>query len=562
MPKKWQVPHRMIGTTSSAVSFAFDKLDLDEGNKKAAVTGLFGCTALIVISEKGMWFGHLWEDGAFMNDDPNTPLFAERVLDPIVTQEKEKAGKGNPERDAPQMPALFPLGAKGGILAMDTKPHIFISTPEERDSEDLLYPTQINRLVKLLTDQEGNYPSGPWNGIGVTIRGYKKPIPVDKDNDGTAQFALTAKSKALVEYTNDIWEDDLGPEDPTQPAANPQQAMWRVFLEENKFEEKWDARDEQKLSPDESCPINQKRADGKKCSRPSGSASASDIGNTPFSKSTSSGVTTTKSGFISITTSRITTSTSKTPLTSKPSPSPTSKPTSDGEPFCLHGASPHGEREPKSYCMCGPEKDLYYSVASGKSDPCPYTATGGPTITWSTPKAADPTPPPPPPKAYKTGICGIHIRESATGGDSGDSLSMEAEIKDDSGKSLVKHSNDQFSWGGTITIPKSDSKLDDDVKITFSKTSKSRLRKRIGLGDAGPIFIPNWSYESRLVEIEIGGTKWDTTVNDENKYPYFKVGGWDRNGSPPVSIYLMEWTGDIEANLKLQHRDMDAAWKC
>jgi len=554
MPVRWQVLHRMIGSTSSAVSFAFDKNGLDEGTKRSSVTGLFGCTALIVISQRGMWFGHLWEDGAFMNDDPNTPLFAQRVLDPIVTQERENAGKDKPKRDAVNMPALFPLGAAGGILAPDSNPRIFISTPEEADSKDLLYPSQINRIVKLLTGQEGSYPAGPWPGVKVMIRGYKKPQIVNENDDGTGRFTLLAKSKALVEYTNDIWENDLGPEDPNQADSNPQTAMWRVFLEEDIFEEKWNARNEQSLNPDQACSLNQKRADGKKCSGSSENISGSGGGKPSGGGSgwlgdIASKITTRKSGFVSITTSRTPAKPSSISVTSKstltPFPEPT--PTTPATPFCYHGASPRGTRLPNRYCMCGPKGDIYYSVVTGGSNPCPYTATPGPTITWTTPNAAEPTPtkapeiapeaPAPPPKAYKTGICGIHIRESATGGDRGDSVAMEAEITDGAGNSLVKHSNKQFSWGDTITISKSDSKLDDDVKITFSKSSESKLKKRIGLGDSshGQIYRPNFSYESRLVEIEIGGTRWDSSMTDGNKVPRFAVGGWDRNGAPPVS---------------------------
>ena len=52
-----------------------------------------------------------------------------------------------------------------------------------------------------------------------------------------------------------------------------------------------------------------------------------------------------------------------------------------------------------------------------------------------------------------------------------DSLKMEATIKDGAGNLLTKKTNDQFSWGTKITISKSDSKLDNDVEITFSKSA-------------------------------------------------------------------------------------------
>lgn len=52
-------------------------------------------------------------------------------------------------------------------------------------------------------------------------------------------------------------------------------------------------------------------------------------------------------------------------------------------PWCEHGADPDSHRLPASYCMCGPNGGIYYSVAVG-SEPCPYTAAPGPTVTWTT----------------------------------------------------------------------------------------------------------------------------------------------------------------------------------
>ena len=90
--------------------------------------------------------------------------------------------------------------------------------------------------------------------------------------------------------------------------------------------------------------------------------------------------------------------------------SPFSKETST--PFCLHGADPHGTRLPANYCMCGPNGKLYYSAVTG-SNPCPYTTTPGPTVTWSdTPgpsitqmpsgnPSSTPIPPLPNPLVYK-----------------------------------------------------------------------------------------------------------------------------------------------------------------
>jgi hypothetical protein len=126
----------------------------------------------------------------------------------------------------------------------------------------------------------------------------------------------------------------------------------------------------------------------------------------------------------------------------------------------------------------------------------------------------------------------MHIHESATGGSPADPLSADIEVKDGGGNTIGKASNPQFPWGTTIIIHKEDTKLDDDLLVIFSKTTP-KLRTRICCGDFTP--PPNFSYEKRLIEVQIGQTTWDSSVTDQSKTPHFNVGGWDRNGAPPVS---------------------------
>jgi hypothetical protein len=65
-------------------------------------------------------------------------------------------------------------------------------------------------------------------------------------------------------------------------------------------------------------------------------------------------------------------------------------------PFCVYGASPHGDRIPSEYCNCGDddiEKTIILSVASSTTSPysaCPYTTDNGPTVTFES--KSTPTP--------------------------------------------------------------------------------------------------------------------------------------------------------------------------
>jgi hypothetical protein len=72
--------------------------------------------------------------------------------------------------------------------------------------------------------------------------------------------------------------------------------------------------------------------------------------------------------------------------------SPSGQPSNpSGEPWCLNGADPDGNRVPNDWCGCGDNYASTYSTTAGPN-PCPYTVAPGPTITFSQSISADPTP--------------------------------------------------------------------------------------------------------------------------------------------------------------------------
>lgn len=71
-----------------------------------------------------------------------------------------------------------------------------------------------------------------WPGIKPVVREYLKPTSEDEEKHFTSQ----AYSKALIEYDNDQ-ESSYGEE----PNEN-QQAIYRVWLEDQMFEHHWDAK--------------------------------------------------------------------------------------------------------------------------------------------------------------------------------------------------------------------------------------------------------------------------------------------------------------------------------
>lgn len=125
------------------------------------------------------------------------------------------------------MPGAFPLAKGSGILSASSNVQIFISTPKSPADGKELYGTRVDKIVDLLIGQ-----GKPWAGITPTRRGYLKPTS-ERELD---QFALRANSKVLIEYSNNQ-EATFGQEQKPN-----QQAIYRVWLEQQMFEHQWDAK--------------------------------------------------------------------------------------------------------------------------------------------------------------------------------------------------------------------------------------------------------------------------------------------------------------------------------
>lgn len=235
-----ELDHKQTGRLSSALTKPFEKKPM-----RLYVAGLFGCTSVVIISEMGVWFSHHWEAPSFEGDDAR---FEREVLSTIRD--------GDPD-DLTRMPGPFPLAQGGGILDPKSNVQIFISTPKNPEDGREIFETRVDKIVDLLTG-EGT----PWAGITPTRRGYLKPTN-ERERD---QFAKRANSKVLIEY-------DSNQEAPGEEPKPNQQAIYRVWLEQQNFEHQWDAiADVQK---DAACSNpNRKRQDEGSCTQPAASSGA------------------------------------------------------------------------------------------------------------------------------------------------------------------------------------------------------------------------------------------------------------------------------------------------
>ena len=193
--------HRTTGLRSSAMTRKFEKTA-----RRVYVSGLVGCTSVVIISEMGVWFSHHWEQEQFLADDTT---FQQEVLGTIES--------GDP-LSFTAMPGAFSLADGDGILNPKYNVQIFISTPKNRDTGTEMFETRVDKIVDLLTGA-----GRPWAGIQPTRRGYLKPRP---NTDDERNFQKRANSKVLIEYDNNQ-EAAFGEE----PKAK-QQAIYRVWLEQ------------------------------------------------------------------------------------------------------------------------------------------------------------------------------------------------------------------------------------------------------------------------------------------------------------------------------------------
>lgn len=285
--KSIPVEHRHNGRSSARFS------DFETTPSYMMVMGLFGCTSITVASEKGAWMSHHWESPGFGSGTTDA-TFKTNILDAIETQEMFKLfGKRPPQyQPATSMPALFPLLAAGQKLGPETNRQVFIMTPQAPGNPDeYLYKDRVQLILDLLFGD-----GQPLAGITPTIRKYEKFVGTDEERN---DLDYTSTGKVMLQYDN---------KQAAASGSTGQQAMYRLWMEDEHHDHSWAATDEQTGS----CPLNQRKRDGS-CSRPS--LSAFEGGNGPTSTDTS-GVTSTGMQSVSSSTGTVSTSSNSTQTSS------------------------------------------------------------------------------------------------------------------------------------------------------------------------------------------------------------------------------------------------------
>ncbi|KAL9080028.1 MAG: hypothetical protein Q9157_001111, partial [Trypethelium eluteriae] len=159
-------------TTTSAVEF-------DEVNARSAfgAKGLTGCTAVLIVSTRGIFGAHIWEFPTFVNSGGR-----ERPDDFFIQEGVDVLFNGSPEEGAGETDiGLDLLTIEGEMMMHGTNPRMFILTPFSNDQDReggiqtvLRYDRQVNLLAERLQQEEGWVPR---------IVGYTRRRLIDTTGD-------------------------------------------------------------------------------------------------------------------------------------------------------------------------------------------------------------------------------------------------------------------------------------------------------------------------------------------------------------------------------------------
>jgi hypothetical protein len=141
----------------------------------AGVKGVYGCTGLIIASDRGAFISHIWEAPGFRllpanaatpPPPPFTPgVFAAGIMSVLRTG--RNVGNNAPAFFSSQgLDTLIGTAAQPGPLNPIFRPRIFIITPFIQGSHNFLYAAQVDELGRQLSQLLG--------GAQYLVRGYSR----------------------------------------------------------------------------------------------------------------------------------------------------------------------------------------------------------------------------------------------------------------------------------------------------------------------------------------------------------------------------------------------------
>ncbi|KAF7554414.1 hypothetical protein G7Z17_g2935 [Cylindrodendrum hubeiense] len=194
-----------------AFDAASDQGQWDDTPSRNLLAGLFGCTAISIVSEKGYWLAHFMEPGFRSESDAQISRWTDRIIGAFDSTSSFSAKLTNPNT----------LTGSDGYLNAASNPQIYVSTPRTSESTSsnptLMYQDKVDELLALLTGDDAQF-----SGVSVTTQTYDVMNPFTEE--GGSRHASSPRGKVLIEYDNNQLN-----EDGSAPAT--QQSMYRIWAE-------------------------------------------------------------------------------------------------------------------------------------------------------------------------------------------------------------------------------------------------------------------------------------------------------------------------------------------
>ncbi|KAB5570694.1 hypothetical protein GE09DRAFT_1271789 [Coniochaeta sp. 2T2.1] len=232
----------IYGEGRPRVDTTFNFVAFKDQTETLALTGLYGCTALVAISQKGAWMAHFWEDTAFESyqNTGSWDWFDSRVTNAIDV--------GLPA-DVPRQQYVNQF-ALGELRNKDDKPrelghmfddlfdpfifYIFPRYDDVRSGNDPnagyateMYPEENIRVMSKVRDMFGDRVQDRVHGIAESY----SPLGGDLDDQRDTAWE-NPRGKLLIQYM---------PAHMTCQGQPPTKAKWRFIIEDGRAkEESWD----------------------------------------------------------------------------------------------------------------------------------------------------------------------------------------------------------------------------------------------------------------------------------------------------------------------------------
>lgn len=207
---------------------SYNFVAFDDKVQTLALSGLYGCTAVIVVSRKGAWMGHFWEWPEFVTEHADSIKFEAQVIDVMES--------GLPGLDKLQYRNQYAIGdlrnkddkeKKLGHMFDDVnQPWAIVVAPRQRyegTDAPLLYPFHVDsivgRLRSIFPGLERIFP------IGYVPMAREDISDDDPDAVLRDDAFATERGKVLIQY-QPAPKACEGAEGAPQPVAK-----WRAWIE-------------------------------------------------------------------------------------------------------------------------------------------------------------------------------------------------------------------------------------------------------------------------------------------------------------------------------------------